>query len=117
MNTEYSTQTISSAGPQYPPTTEETDPIDNQKFIGKIRMTILSSYKLLKVDISKHQKKKNLKKIKESMEIIIESLNNEIYVIEEETRYKMKKSVHDNLTKLYNNLKKLNKMYSNILKV
>ena len=51
------------------------------------------------------------------MEIIIESLNNEIYVIEEETRYKMKKSVHDNLTKLYNNLKKLNKMYSNILKV
>jgi len=66
MNTEYSTQTISSSGPQYPSTTEETDPIENQKFISKIKITILSSYKLLKVDISKHQKKKTLKKLKKA---------------------------------------------------
>tara|TARA_B100000767_G_C19627853_1_gene476936 strand:- start:327 stop:680 length:354 start_codon:yes stop_codon:yes gene_type:complete len=117
MNTDYSTQTISSDGLRYPQTTGDTDSMKNKKFIDKIRKTILSSDELLKVDISKHQKKNNLKKIKGSMEIIIKSLNSEIDVIEEETIYKIKKSLHDNLTKLNDNLKKLNKMFSSILKV
>ena len=116
MNTDYSTQTISSDGLRYPQTTGDTYSMENKKFIDKIRETILSSDELLKVDISKHNKKNNLKKIKGSMEIIIKSLNREIDTIEEENRYKLKTSLHENLTKLNENLKKLNKMFLNILK-
>jgi hypothetical protein len=116
MNTDYSTQTISSDGLRYHQTTGDTESRQNKKFIDKIKDTILSSNELLKRDISKHDKKNNLKKIKESMEIIIKSLNREIDTIEEENRYKLKTSLHENLTKLNENLKKLNKMFLNILK-
>ena len=117
LSTDFSTQTVSSGGATVEITelTESSYVRRNKRFISQLNETISSSNELLKEDISKHKKKINLNKIIKSMETIIEQLNNEIDKIEEANVYKIDVLLKDNLKKLNGNLKKLNKMFSNIL--
>jgi hypothetical protein len=115
VSTDFSTQTISSDGsrPQIVQT-ESSYVKRNKRFIYELNETILSSNKLLKKDISKHKKNINLNKIKTSMEKFIDQLNNEIDKIED-NGYTIDVLLKENLKKINVNLKKLNKMYSNIV--
>jgi len=101
---------------EYVNNTQKNDDSENKLFISNVKKTIDLSDKILETDISSSNKKRELVKIKLSINKILFNLNPEVQKIEEIKKYNLDKKMKDNLEKLNGNLEKLNNMFNKLYK-